>query len=210
VAAHLVALIWLIHSPAAQFISPASIVKGDNGTSVTRLYFPAQLANPGVSEAADIGSREQMRATAARDRLRWTRAAEARKASREQHVSNSDVEAEASSGARANPAPLAGSRFGSLAYGTMSGQEVRPAIRVTGSEPALSNLDGIHEGNEVIELTIDEQGNIIQKSVVQSVGPAADNAVLAALGDWHFLPATRDGVVIPSKQDVYYHFPIRR
>jgi hypothetical protein len=42
--------------------------------------------------------------------------------------------------------------------------------------------------------------------VVQSLRPAIDAKVLAALESWHFLPATRDGVAIPSKQDVYYHF----
>jgi hypothetical protein len=42
--------------------------------------------------------------------------------------------------------------------------------------------------------------------VLQSLGAAIDNKVLAALENWHFRPATRNGVAIPSKQDVYYHF----
>ena len=28
-----------------------------------------------------------------------------------------------------------------------------------------------------------------------------------ALDNWRFRPATRNGVAIASKQDVYYHFP---
>jgi hypothetical protein len=36
--------------------------------------------------------------------------------------------------------------------------------------------------------------------------PAIDEKVLAALESWHFHPATRDGIPIPSKQDVHYHF----
>jgi len=41
------------------------------------------------------------------------------------------------------------------------------------------------------------------------MGPAIDGKVLAALESWRFHPATRDGVPIPSKQDVVYHFKPR-
>jgi hypothetical protein len=45
---------------------------------------------------------------------------------------------------------------------------------------------------------------------VQSLGPAIDAKVMAALENWRFRPATRDGVPIPSKQDVVYHFKPRQ
>jgi periplasmic protein TonB len=108
--------------------------------------------------------------------------------------------------------PPAGSPFGSLAYGSATGFEVRPAIRVSGSEPLVYDWDlaSGSEGNIVIEVTIDERGNIVQKTLIQSLSPRVDKKVMAALEDWHFLPALRDGVPIPSKQDVYYHFPVRR
>jgi hypothetical protein len=47
----------------------------------------------------------------------------------------------------------------------------------------------------------------VQKIVIQSLGPAVDQKVLAALENWRFTPASKNGVPIPSKQDVYYHFP---
>jgi TonB family protein len=72
-----------------------------------------------------------------------------------------------------------------------------------------SELPNGVEGSVVIEVTIDERGNIVRKVVLQSLGPAIDNKVLAALENWHFLPATRYGVPIPSKQDVSYHFKPR-
>jgi len=71
-------------------------------------------------------------------------------------------------------------------------------------------LANVAEGNIIIEVTIDEQGNIVKKRVLQSLAPSIDNKVMAALEDWHFLPATRDGIAIPSRQDVYYHYPVRR
>jgi len=89
--------------------------------------------------------------------------------------------------------------------------EIRPALPVTTSEPLVSpeELHGLTEGNVVVEITIDENGNIVSRTIVQSLGPAIDEKVLAALDNWHFRPATRDGVPIPSKQDVVYHFKPR-
>jgi TonB family protein len=69
-----------------------------------------------------------------------------------------------------------------------------------------SDAAGI-EGDIIVEITIDEAGNIVQKVVLHSLGPAVDDRVLAALEKWHFAPASKNGVPIPSKQDVYYHFP---
>jgi TonB family protein len=69
-----------------------------------------------------------------------------------------------------------------------------------------SDAAGI-EGDVIVEITIDEQGTIVQKVVLQSLGPAVDNRLLATLEQWHFTPAAKNGVPIPSKQDVHYHFP---
>jgi len=90
----------------------------------------------------------------------------------------------------------------------MSGDEIRPALPVSATDPVVDGADlaGHAEGSVVVEITIDDKGNIVQKVVLQSLGPAVDSKVLAALESWHFSPATRNGVAIPSKQDVYYHF----
>ena len=109
------------------------------------------------------------------------------------------------------PAPTAGSTYGSLSDGATSGEDVRPALPAVTSEPRVGpdELRGIGEGNVVVEITIDEGGAIVGKSVMQSMGPAIDAKVLEALENWRFHPATRDGVPIPSKQDVVYHFKPR-
>src|SRR5215470_16878987 len=79
----------------------------------------------------------------------------------------------------------AGTPYGSLSYGQSDGSEVRPAIRVSGSEPRVNSydLDGVPEGNIIIEVTIDERGNIVSKMVLRSYSPAVDHKVLAALED---------------------------
>jgi protein TonB len=61
----------------------------------------------------------------------------------------------------------------------------------------------------VVEITIDERGDIVRKTVLQSLGPKLDEKVMAALESWHFNPATRNGIAIASKQDAIFHFRAR-
>ena len=97
--------------------------------------------------------------------------------------------------------------YGSLfAYGTFAAPLIRPALPVVSPDPVFgSDAAGI-QGDVIIEITIDETGTIVRKIVVQSLGPSIDQRVLAALEKWHFTPASKNGVPIPSKQDVYYKF----
>ena len=90
-----------------------------------------------------------------------------------------------------------------------SRKKVRPALPIVSTDPAVvgSDLPSGLEGNVIVEITIDEAGNVVERSVIQSLTPVIDGKVLAAVEKWHFRPATRDGVAIASKQDVYYHFP---
>jgi protein TonB len=62
------------------------------------------------------------------------------------------------------------------------------------------------EGDVIVEVTIDEQGKVTNKILVRGLGNGLDEQAIAVLENWRFRPATRDGVAIPSKQDVYFHF----
>jgi TonB family protein len=197
---HCLALAWLLHSPAAIFVSPSSIQHGDNGRALTEIYWTQDKSG----EQRTIEKRHLAWNPPVKSKLpRPKEEATPDKGPQDTAISASKVD---------SAAPAAGSPYGSLSYGAVSGLEVRPAVRIFGSEPFLAtdDLAGISEGNEIIELTIDAQGNIVDRIVIQSLGANVDARVLAALADWRFRPATRDGVAIPSKQDVYYHFPIRR
>jgi len=75
-------------------------------------------------------------------------------------------------------------------------------------EPALPlDLRASITGDVVIEVTIDEQGAVVHTAMIHSLDPALDEKVLAAVVQWRFHPATKDGAPIASKHDVYYHFP---
>jgi TonB family protein len=190
-ALHFVFLGWLLHSPDAVFVAPSSVVKGQSGNSLTRIYFGG---DSGVSQ-------EQPK-----PRLTWQRPPKKANAhGLEPPPAKLEVGNETASIRPSGPA--AGSLYGSLSYGTLTGPEIRPALPVVSPDPVFgSDLAGI-EGDVIVEVTIDEQGTIVQKVVLHSLGPAVDDRVLAALEKWHFAPASKNGVPIPSKQDVYYHFP---
>jgi len=107
----------------------------------------------------------------------------------------------------ASQAASEGSFYGSLTEGQTTGFEIRPALPVVSVDPVIEpDLLAGRSGDVVVEITIDSVGNITDMKVLESLGPL-DQQVLAALAKWHFVPATRDGTPIPSKQDVHYHFP---
>jgi TonB family protein len=190
-ALHFLFLGWLLHSPAAIFVAPSSVVKGNNGNSVTRIYFGGDT---GVSQEKP------------KPRLTWQRPPKTAKAhSLEPPPAKLERGNETASNRPTGPA--AGSLYGSLSYGTLNGPEIRPALPIVSPDPVFGSDVASLQGDVIVEITIDEVGTIVQKVVIQCLGPAVDERVLAALERWHFTPASKNGVPIPSKQDVYYHFP---
>jgi TonB family protein len=203
---HVVIFLLLLWGRSPVFIAPSSTLGGAHGSLVTHLYWATGSSDLRESKAAASKSKDRSRA-----RLVWKKSDRAQRASSfAPSVQENEKEPETAAAASA-PAPSAGSPYGSLSDGAASGEDVRPALPAITSEPRVSpdDLRGVGEGNVVVEITIDESGAIVRKNVMQSMGPAIDAKVLAALENWRFHPATRDGVPIPSKQDVVYHFKSR-
>jgi len=205
-AIHGVLLFALFRGRSPIFVAPSSVLGGANGTTVTHLYWAASSAETGSGVSRDALSGKN-----AHSPLLWRNSQRTRTSPNHDAGSPETGDEHPVASAAQAPAPSAGSPYGSLSDGTPGGQEIRPALPISTSEPLVSSEDlrGGVEGNVVIEITIDESGNIVNRVVVQSLGPAIDGKVLAALENWHFRPATRDGVPIPSKQDVVYHFKPR-
>jgi TonB family protein len=207
VAAHGLLLLWLLHPADPKLLAPSFVVRGNYGDHVAHLYWPTQPnqvksdASPGTS-AAD--SRQQLNA-----HLTWKRRAKATKvAERELPRPKIGLDDQTSAPGQVAEARPAGSPLGTVLEGPLSGEEVRPALPVVSPDPHVAADElGNLQGDVVVEVTIDDKGNIVQKVVVQSLAPAIDSKVLEALDSWRFRPATRNGVAIASKQDVYYHFP---
>ncbi|MFZ1049261.1 MAG: TonB family protein [Candidatus Sulfotelmatobacter sp.] len=104
----------------------------------------------------------------------------------------------------------AGLPYGTRPGGPVFGDEIRPALPVATVDPVIYPWElPDSEGNVVVEITIDERGEIVRKTVLHSMGLKLDEKFLAALENWHFHPATRNGVAIASKQDAIFHFRAR-
>jgi len=192
-ATHIVFLVWVLRAPVPIFVAPSAVSKGERGGSVTPIYFGGQT---GVRQEHPLPS------------LTWQNSPRAEKSRRLEQLA-AKLQAGNENRASAHPEqPAAGSPFGSLSFGSFTGPEVRPALPIASPDPVLgSDLAATAQGDVVIEITIDDQGNIIASSILRGLSPAIDQKVLAAVTQWRFRPATRDGLAIPSKQDVYYHFP---
>jgi TonB family protein len=199
IALHALLLACLLYRPAPRVLSPSFLMAGEHGSSVTRLYLPRR-------STAAAAPRPARQVNHARLTLRQRQKAPPPSVVDVPKVNESTEED--TQAAAASPPPV-GTPNGTSPFGSSSGDDVRPALPMATSDPVVSQEDlrGGIEGNEIVEITIDEKGNVVERVVLQSLGPSVDAKVLAALENWHFHPATRNGVPIPSKQDVYYHFP---
>jgi protein TonB len=73
-------------------------------------------------------------------------------------------------------------------------------------QPDLSLLAPGTGGDVILDATIDAQGKIEHLSVAHSLGAAVDQQVIATVQTWTFTPATRNGVPIPSEQQLLFHY----
>lgn len=113
------------------------------------------------------------------------------------------------------PAPLppveaarAGSSNGSMFTGPAKGIEATPAIPLAFPDPEIYpwQLSGV-QGDVIVEVTIDQKGNVSDTRVLQSLKQDIDEKCIATLRNWRFRPAMVDGMAIASRQDVHFHFP---
>jgi TonB family protein len=190
-AIHAAVLACVLYRPPAILISPRLAAHG-NGGSVKVVYLTAA---PDLA-VSPKGSERTMRLTApyAAPVLRITRLSKKESRGRGLHSTHA--------------AKAGGSTYGSMLEGAV-GAEVRPALPEVFPDPDVdrTSLPSSVQGDVIVEITIDEQGNVVEERLLTGVDHSVDEKVIAALKNWHFRPATSDGVPIPSKQDVHFHFP---
>jgi TonB family protein len=188
--AHGAVLACLLYRPPAIFVSPRFSVHGNGGSAqVVYLTTPSEFSvTPRSNELT-----APLTAPSAGP-LHITRLAKKASRGRSLHP--------------AHPAAAGGSSYGSMLEGAV-GTEVRPALPQVFPDPDVdrATLPPSVQGDVIVEITIDERGNVTDERLLNGVDHGVDERVMAALRNWHFLPATSDGVPIPSKQDVHFHFP---
>ena len=193
VAAHLALLLWIVfHHPRVIELTPAWLAYGDGTHSYRVTYFPpggedseAKLVMPHESHAPPLRPRSS-----------------APKPAADHQPVPADAEA-------ADRNARAGSPLGTMIDGPIDGHEVHVAYPVVYPDPpvARSELPRDLQGDVVIEVTIDSQGNVVETKIVQAIGHGIDEKIEATLRQWHYQPATLDGVPVASKHDVHFHFP---
>lgn len=205
-------LFGLLRSPEAIRLNPNSVALGENGTSVTRLYWSSKNPDDSSHSSPDLAT-QRYRHQRLGQRLAWKAPQQlTRQRSAETPVARAEAQDNSTTQTLSalGHGAQAGQRYGTLNSGLFNGDEVRPALPTATSDPVVWpwQLPTV-AGNEVIEITIDERGDIVNKTILQSLGPDIDTKCLAALENWHFQPATRNGSPIPSKQDAIFPFRAR-
>ena len=211
-AVHGLLLAWLLRSPEPIRLTPNSLALGQNGRSVTRLYWSSKNPDGSSHSSSDLAT-QRYRHERLGQKLTWKAPAQLPKlplpqmpVAQAEAADNSKTQTLSALGHGAQ----AGAPYGSLYHGSLTGNEIRPALPTATSDPVVWPWQlPSSAGNEVIEIVIDERGEIVNKTVVQSLGPDIDSKCLAALENWHFQPATRNGRPIPSKQDAIFPFRAR-
>ena len=208
---HGLVLAWLLRAPEPLLLNPNSIARGQNGTSVTRLYWASKSPDDSTHSSPDSAT-ERYRHRHLGQKLTWKAPAQLAKLAAPSPLAPANAEdtSKTQTLSALGHGAQAGATYGTLPRGPWYGDEVRPALPSSTSDPVVYPWQlPASPGNEVIEITIDERGEITRKTVLQSLGPDIDNKCLEALDNWHFHPATRNGAPIPSKQDAVFPFKAR-
>ena len=211
-AVHGVVLAWLLHSPEPKLLTATSVALGQNGKSLTRLYWPVQLPDDSTTSSSSDATETYRRQRLGHEKLVLDKNSRPAKLALSQTLAKAGAEdsSKTTTLSKLGHGAPAGLSYGTLGNGPLFGDEIRPALPVATSDPAVFPWQlPTAAGNEVIEITIDERGEIVRKVVLQSLGPEIDSKCLAALENWHFHPATRNGTAIPSKQDAIFPFRAR-
>jgi TonB family protein len=213
VALHGLLFAWLLHSPEPQLLNPTSVAPGHNGKVVTQLYFPTPFPDDSTTSSSDRATERYRHQRLAHEKLVLNRNQTLAKLPLPQpplSPSPGEDNATTTTLSKLGHGAAAGLPYGNVPGSPVYGDEIRPALPIATSDPVIypwQRPDS--EGKVIIEITIDERGEIVRKKVLQSLGPSIDDKCLAALENWHFLPATHNGVPIPSKQDAIFPFKAR-
>jgi TonB family protein len=204
---------WLLHAPEPLLLNPTSIALGHGGKVVTQLYWPSQSPDDSATNSSDRATEVYRHQRLGHEKLTWKSVSTPAKLplpSAPHPPSGSADKAETATLSLAGHGVLAGLPYGTLPGGPVYGDEIRPALPLTTSDPIAYPWElPESEGRVVVEIVIDERGEIVRKTVLESMGSKLDQKVLAALEGWHFHPATHNGVAIASKQDAVFHFRAR-
>ena len=72
--------------------------------------------------------------------------------------------------------------------------------------PDLTQLPSGTRGDVIVDVVIDETGRVAKFTMTRGLGHGVDETVLAAIREWTFQPATRNGIPVASEQELLFHY----
>jgi TonB family protein len=187
---------FLIHRPMPVFVMPSDVALGMPDSSGTLVY----LAPVGAEKSQAVVKRPKV--TLRKNEIKQPAPPPPAQKNARDDKANDSGQFDASM--------HAGSPYGSRIPGTpLTGHEIIPALPQVFPDPAVSRDDlppGV-QGDVVVEVTIDDRGNVIELKLIHGIGYGIEERVLATLRQWRFRPASKDGVTIASQHIVTFHYP---
>jgi TonB family protein len=196
-AAHVVVLGALAYRAAPEFITPSDVALGIPNSSGSQSIIYLAPVGPEQAKTSSNESKLTLRAKLA------PKPKPAKPEPKRQELAAQTADHAAQQTARG------GSIFGRVPGSPLPGNEVIPAFPDVYPDPAISHTDlpsGI-QGDVIVEVTIDPQGNVVDTKLLQGIGYGIEQKVLEVLQRWHFHPAMRDGVTIASQHIIHFHYP---
>ena len=196
-AVHCLLVFLLIHRSNAIFVTPSDVdlgIKGSSG-SVSIVY----LAPVGPEKSQSSPDKQQPALRAA-----MALKPKPRKADTKIHQTDQPTRDDAP-----EQTARGGSPYGRVPGSPITGDEVVPALPEVFPDPPVlrSDIPAGVQGDVIVEVTIDAEGNVVQTKLLQGIGYGIEQKVLSVLPRWHFRPASKDGVTIASQHIVYFHYP---
>ena len=192
---HVAAIALLLHHPEPRVLQGASSLRGSGGrgAALTTIYLP------GESIAATPHKMEEER----QERKSFP------KPSKKTPPAVVESKAHAPTTDQSLSPGMPGYILGSLSSGFADEHDVHIALQLVAPNPPIvrAKLPEWIRGDIIVEVTIDERGNVVQTRVLQTVGYGLEVVVVDTLRQWRFIPAKVDGVAVASRQDVHFHFP---
>jgi len=191
------AILLLVHRAAPIFLTPSDVDHGIPGSSGSLSIVYLAPVGPEQAKAAPEDPRLSLRESLAA----LPKPVKSQpKTSQTTQPSQQNVAEQSARG---------GSPWGRVPGSPITGDEVVPALPQVFPDPPVSRADlpsGV-EGDVIVEVTIDADGNVVETKLLQGIGYGIEQKVLAVLQHWHFRPAMKDGVTISSQHIVHFHYP---
>lgn len=108
----------------------------------------------------------------------------------------------------ASAPPTADAGSGSSAQSGMGEGNISIALQTffPYPKPSLSSLPHGTKGDVILNAVIDEHGRITDLTLMQGLGSPIDDTVMATVKQWSYTPAMRNGIAVPSEQELRFHY----